>query len=149
MINKESFFPYCKLKFHIKPQGKGRPRVTRRGHAYTPESTRKYENSLKTSAKSQFSKLGKEILKDAVGIRIVFGFKIPKSYSKVRKIDCLTGRQLPLKRPDVDNAIKAILDSLNGIVFHDDNQVAYIEAEKVYSKNEDYIDVEIIEILPE
>lgn len=40
------------------------------------------------------------------------------------------GRLLHAKKPDVDNLIKAVLDSLNGIVFVDDSQVCDITASK-------------------
>lgn len=35
-------------------------------------------------------------------------------------------------RPDIDNYQKAILDSFNGIFWHDDSQVCEVEAKKFY-----------------
>ena len=35
-------------------------------------------------------------------------------------------------KPDVDNLVKLVLDSLNGIVYQDDKQVARLELIKVY-----------------
>jgi hypothetical protein len=40
---------------------------------------------------------------------------------------------LPTSRPDVDNYIKAGLDSLNGIVVRDDSQIVEITARKRFS----------------
>lgn len=39
-------------------------------------------------------------------------------------------------RPDIDNYIKAILDSLNEIVWQDDGQVAELYASKKYETKE-------------
>jgi Holliday junction resolvase RusA-like endonuclease len=34
---------------------------------------------------------------------------------------------------NVDNVVKAILDGLNGVAYHDDSQVVYVDAEKFYA----------------
>jgi Holliday junction resolvase RusA-like endonuclease len=39
-----------------------------------------------------------------------------------------------IKRPDLDNVIKAIADGSNKIAFHDDSQICRIIAEKHYSE---------------
>jgi Holliday junction resolvase RusA-like endonuclease len=41
--------------------------------------------------------------------------------------------EFPTKRPDIDNSVKAVLDSMNGIVYKDDIQVVRLSAKKVYS----------------
>lgn len=38
----------------------------------------------------------------------------------------------PAKRPDVDKLVRAVLDSLTGVIFEDDAQVVGLWAEKVY-----------------
>lgn len=38
------------------------------------------------------------------------------------------------RRRDLDNALKSLLDAMNGIIYKDDTQVFKIEAEKVYKK---------------
>ncbi len=40
----------------------------------------------------------------------------------------------PTKKPDIDNATKLILDSLNGVAWKDDNQVCFQCAMKIYSE---------------
>ena len=40
---------------------------------------------------------------------------------------------MPLKKPDIDNCIKVILDSLNGIAYKDDSQVVSLKIEKYYA----------------
>ena len=48
-------------------------------------------------------------------------------------------------RPDLDNVIKAITDSLNGIAYEDDSQIAYSIVTKQWA-SEDYVIVEIEEV---
>ena len=50
-----------------------------------------------------------------------------------------------MKKPDVDNIAKAILDSLNGLPYKDDNQVAELVVRKEYGL-ENRIIVELEEI---
>jgi Holliday junction resolvase RusA-like endonuclease len=42
---------------------------------------------------------------------------------------------LPCKKPDIDNVIKIIADSLNGIAYKDDTQIVKLTAHKLYSDN--------------
>ena len=41
-------------------------------------------------------------------------------------------RQLPAKKPDADNILKAICDSLNGIAYRDDAQIVRVVMGKRY-----------------
>ena len=45
----------------------------------------------------------------------------------------LGGEELPTKKPDLDNVLKAVLDGLNGIAFVDDSQVVAITVRKKYT----------------
>lgn len=75
-------------------------------------------------------------LKDAgrtfgIAVTLRFWCPIPARLSK-RKRESLNG-QLCLKKPDIDNYVKLVLDALNGIAWEDDNAVASIAASKGYS----------------
>lgn len=128
-----------KIKFTVlgKPKSKGRPRFSRRGKyikTYTPHSTTEYEKLVKLSAIEQCKgQLDKEYT-GLVKMSIKVCFRPNKGISK-KQHDLLIG-QAHLKRPDLDNLIKIICDGLNGIAYKDDNQVAIINAEKVYDNNE-------------
>ena len=52
----------------------------------------------------------------------------------------------PNKKPDIDNILKSVMDSLNGYAFADDSQVVRIMAEKVYAE-EPFVEVTIDELL--
>ena len=48
------------------------------------------------------------------------------------------------KKPDIDNIVKIVLDSMNRIAFKDDNQITKLEVEKKYGI-EDKIQIKIEE----
>ena len=39
-----------------------------------------------------------------------------------------------LTKPDIDNALKTVLDALNGVVYEDDKQVADVQMQKHYGR---------------
>lgn len=114
------------------PVGKGRPRFTRTGHAYTPEKTRMYENIVRLRALEAMR--GEARLKGAVSVTILARFPVPASYSTKRRVACLQASEKPAKKPDIDNLVKAILDGLNGTIFEDDSQVVQLSAAKTYAE---------------
>jgi len=75
---------------------------------------------------------------------IYISYPVPASYSKARKLDCLTNTERPTKKPDIDNVVKAVCDSINGVVYVDDTQIVDLHATKVYG--EPYVEVLIKEI---
>lgn len=52
-----------------------------------------------------------------------------------RFLSMLEGVIRPTKKPDIDNVCKIVLDSLNGIAYHDDTQVVDCQVRKFYSEN--------------
>lgn len=117
-----------------KPQGKARPRFTRAGRAYTPSSTREYENLIRLQASRCMASSAP--IEGPVSVTIVAHFAPPSSYSKKRREACLSGCEKPAKKPDLDNVVKAVLDGMNGIIFRDDSQVVQITASKTYGASE-------------
>ena len=126
-----------KVKFTIKgePEGKGRPRFRRAGQyvqTYTPDKTAAYENLIKLEYRRQCRdfKFGD---KDQLDVRISAYYGIPKSKSKKEKklMEDLVLR--PIKKPDCDNVIKVVLDSLNNLAYHDDTQVVDLQIRRFYS----------------
>lgn len=114
------------------PQGKGRPRMTRAGHTYTPEKTTNYENLIRYCF-DKAKPAGFEPYKSAVSMLVTLRYSIPKSATRKNKAEMLNQAMLPLKKPDVDNVLKVIADSLNGFAYNDDCQIAYVEVRKEYS----------------
>ena len=84
-----------------------------------------------------------EPLENRVSVKIVAYFSIPKNTSKKMTEKMLDGSVSPTKKPDIDNIVKIVLDSLNKMAFKDDNQITKLEVEKIYSEKERvYIKVE-------
>jgi Holliday junction resolvase RusA-like endonuclease len=118
------------------PQAKGRARIGRlangRAVAFTPQKTRMYEAMIRHEAQNAMA--GALPLEGPVRIEIDAHFGIPRSATKRFVADALAQRAFPLKRPDLDNSLKAALDALNTVVFRDDAQVVEIVARKTYSQ---------------
>jgi Holliday junction resolvase RusA-like endonuclease len=113
------------------PVAKGRPRITRRGFAYTPAATRKYEAHGRLAA--QMAMAGRQPIDVPVRIELLVELPVPASWSKRKTADAITGHIRPTSRPDVDNFLKAILDTINTIVVADDAQVVEVYAKKKFS----------------
>ena len=118
------------------PQGKGRPRFSSYGghvHTRTPEQTVLYENLVKTEYQRQCGDVrfpdGK-----AVNVVITAFYEIPKSAGKKKRKEMLGGFLRPVKKPDADNVAKVVCDSLNGIAYRDDSQVAELTVRKFYGE---------------
>lgn len=109
------------LSLNIKPKSKGRPRFGN-GHAYTPKSTREYEDVLGWAAKAA----GAKPLPNPCKIDLTATFKQPM-------------RNCPLyctKRPDIDNFFKIVSDALNGIAWQDDAQIIEATIRKQYGTSD-------------
>ena len=70
-----------------------------------------------------------------VDIRILAYYPIPKSVSKKKQAMMIANELRPMKKPDTDNVVKVILDSLNQIAYHDDVQAVDCQVRKFYSEN--------------
>jgi len=115
-----------------KPQGKGRPRFTRYGRPYTPENTRRYEESIRAAWYLQAD--GWTVRDGGVGVIVFAYFPVPKSASQDRKSGMLSGRIAATVKPDADNVLKIVLDALNGRAWQDDKQVVSASVQKLYAE---------------
>lgn len=114
------------------PKGKARPRMsTKTGIAYTPKDTIQYENWIRTCYLEQAGAK----LEGQIEATIIAFYSIPKSISKKKRQQMLEGLIRPVKKPDVDNLAKSVLDSLNKIAYDDDSQVVECNVKKFYSDN--------------
>lgn len=138
-----------RVKFTIMgpPKGKGRPRFQRHGNfvkVSTPTDTVNYENLVKLEYEIQCDKyyFGD---KEELGIKITSYYPIAKSTSKKKKDLMLSGKINPTKKPDCDNVLKIIADSLNQIAYHDDAQIIESYVSKKFAEIP-YTEVEIYHI---
>ncbi len=97
---------------------------------YTPKKTAMFENKVGVFFRQ--SHCGSPA-KGPISLKIKSYFKIPKSWPKKKKLAAAYEQMPVIKKPDIDNVMKSILDGLNTIAFEDDSQVYLIQAEKWYS----------------
>ena len=121
----------CTQKFNINPVPASRPRVSR-WSTYYPKKYTKFKKDMEALT-SEMETTPSEKL---VSVELEFGIMIPKSWSKKKREEL--NNTYCSNNSDIDNYIKAILDSLNGIVYIDDKQVVELFAKKIYSE-EGYI----------
>lgn len=129
-----------------KIRGKDRPRFNRyNGKVYTTKQSRDFETLIKDS----YLSVDGIYFGDDTYLRLEADlyFSIPKSYTKKRRSLCMENVERPKKKPDNDNILKAIADSLNEIAYKDDIQLLETEVKKYYTSDvEDYMIIRLIEL---
>lgn len=128
-----------KIKFTVpgEPKGKARPRFARAGNfvrTYTPKETDSYEKSVRAEYLSRYGDVFFD-KGEMLDLRVFAYYSIPKNTSKKMRTLMLDGTIRPIKKPDMDNIIKIIADSLNKTAYHDDAQIVDSMARKFYSEN--------------
>lgn len=132
------------------PQGKLRARTVRtargRSRTYTPEKTVLYEAGIRRCFLEAAGWPKEPVFKKgtAVRIRIEAYYKPPAGTSRRKLVLMQEKSLLPLRKPDIDNVVKAVCDALNGYAYRDDTQVVEIAAAKYYS-HENGLRIEIRE----
>ena len=123
------------FKIPGKAQAKQRPRMGRSGVVYTPKETLVYENYVKMCYSDYANQFGWLPYENQVRAEIEVLVAVPKSDSKTKKKAKIEGMIRPTVKPDCDNLAKSILDSLNGLAYHDDKQVVELVVKKYYAEN--------------
>lgn len=115
--------------------GKGRPRLNSyTGNVYTPTRTKDYETLIEQYFLLKYPRF--KMLEGRIKISMIAYFSIPKATKKSMLEDMLEDKISPTKKPDIDNIIKIVLDSMNRFAFKDDIQITKLEAEKRYDLEE-------------
>jgi Holliday junction resolvase RusA-like endonuclease len=110
------------------PVGKARPRVTSHG-TFTPAKTKRAEKDVR----AVWREAGGQRLPDGpVVAHIHIYVERPQGHFTSKGALSATGRRspFPVRKPDLDNAAKLLLDSLNGLAYRDDAQVIELHARR-------------------
>lgn len=102
-------------------RGKQRPRVVKRGNfvrTYTPIETENAEAMVRDFAAKAMA--GRALFQGPVALRVEISMNTPVSWSKKRR----AAAYFVMGKPDYDNQIKLLSDSMNGVVYKDDSQIA-------------------------
>lgn len=114
-----------KIEFVVygKPQGKQRPRFSRRSNSvYTPKNTQAYERQIAKAYRASAN--GFSFGDKPVEIWITAVFAKAKTSKK----------EYPTIKPDIDNIQKAVFDGLNGVAYNDDKQILTAVIHKTFCK---------------
>ena len=136
MVKQPEYIDRVCFKIPGEPKGKGRPRFARAGNyvrTYTPDETVSYENLIKVEYQRQCR--DKFYFKGTpLSATVVAYYSIPSSTSKKKKKLMLDGQIRPIKKVDVDNLLKVIFDSLNGVAYADDIQIVECTVYKYFAQ---------------
>jgi len=121
------------MKFFVPclPVAQPRPKATTVGGF-----TRMYEakkshpiHEFKAAVKQAWHQAGAEKVNGAIHAVIECAFARPAKVPKKLGV----GRLAKLKKPDLDNLAKGVLDSLNGLAYHDDSQIVELQVRKYHA----------------
>ncbi len=128
-----------KLIIDIEPVAKGRPRISFRDgkvRGYTPQKTQEAQDYIKAVLAEYKDKMFPAHV--PVKLTVTFWRKKPK-WTLKREF-------MPVRKSDLDNYVKLISDSINGILVKDDAQIVSVEAKKRWSSiGKGYIQLELCE----
>jgi len=117
------------------PCAKARARVVRlrngRVISFTPTNTARYENLIKTIFVTEYP--DHELMNRPLCVIVRAYMPIPASCSKKRRAMLAQEKTPHVFRPDIDNVLKAFLDSGNKVIWYDDSQIYRLDVSKYYS----------------
>lgn len=132
-------------QYHVAIKPMGAVRMTNRGKFVKGPAQKylAYKDEIKLQVMQQLK--GKSLLTDHIEVNITFYMPIPQSWSKKKQEAAVLK---PHKsKPDIDNLIKGLFDSLNGLVWKDDNLVSKVTATKLYGPSAEGIMFQVREIV--
>ena len=83
---------------------------------------------------------------DIIEMDITFCYKRPQSHFRIKNKKKILKENAPFfksSKADLDNLIKFVADSLNGVFYKDDSQIVSINAQKLYGEK-NYVMAKII-----
>lgn len=99
--------------------------------AIDPPKCREYKKKVAETAKNYYK--GKP-LDEPLRVEVDVYRSIPKSWSKKKRQDAISGLIYPVSKPDTENLSKGICDGISGIVWRDDSIIVEHEIKKYYSE---------------
>jgi len=111
-----------RLELTGKPEGKGRPRFGKGGRVYTPHATKLAEGRVIDA----WTSAGQPRLEGPVRLTLLLEVARPKGHFNTKGELNASGRRHDRptgKKPDVDNALKLVMDALNRRAYRDDVDV--------------------------
>ena len=113
------------------PKAQKRHRHTKKGFTYDPSANDKRDFLVLIHSKAP-----KSPYMGAITLKVRFCMPYPKKWFRTGKFAGKLKPNAPViytNKPDLDNMLKFIMDSGNGVIWHDDSQIWKVVVEKVYS----------------
>lgn len=123
-----------RIKIPVEPKPKGRPRVTFKNgfvRTYTPGATQAAEEELR----AYFVQHREKAFMEHEPVKMSITFYRRRSKWKPKNNPSPYDKLLPVRKPDIDNFAKMVLDAANGILFVDDAQITKLILAKRWSEN--------------
>ena len=121
---------------YIEPVAKGRPRFSNRTkRMHSPKSTVAFEREFRKLAEQVLGGAEYPVYPEGVPLAVDVDFvrKRPQDFDK-RGGSLQAARKLWNPRVyDIDNLVKAVFDSLNGVMWHDDKQIVAVRMRKFFA----------------
>jgi len=111
----------------LAPYPAPRPRFSKFG-TYNPKKYTQYKKDFLLLTKVQC----KTYFEGCIELNITFFMQIPASLSKKKRSE-LIEQHYHIKKPDADNLLKTVKDSLEGTFYKNDSQICKVTMQKVYS----------------
>lgn len=123
------------LVLPLNPVPASRPRVTRTGRVYYAKTYRIFKEQARHVVPAAIREQGLEGCPLTGPLRVDLRFFVRRPKKTI----------LQYPKPDADNFCKAALDSLNGLLFEDDEQVVQLTAAKAWAEpgQEGWIEVQV------
>ena len=136
------------LVIYGEPIPQGRPRFTKTGHTYDPQRSRNYKQLVRFWVTQHLKKIpGWKPHENALCVDLIFLLGIPISWSKEKRTQAINGEIRPIVRNgDIDNLVKSILDSCNGLLWVDDCIITDLSAKKRYTGDLARVVIKITEV---
>lgn len=120
------------LELSGRPEGKARPRFGKGGRVFTPTATKLAEGRIIDA----WTNAGQPRLEGPVRLRVRLEVSRPKDHYTSKGALSAKGQRLPLptgKKPDLDNAVKLVMDALNRRAYRDDVDVVELAAVRAWA----------------
>lgn len=121
----------------------GRPIVAARD---MNENSKEWMGQVRDAAHAAYSGA---LLRGPVGLKVQFFFKRPKKHYRTGRHACELRDDAPAwhdQTPDCDKLVRAIADSLTGVLLVDDKQVADLVAMKFWTMESERAEVSVVVI---
>ncbi len=105
------------------PKAQGRPRASitiGRALMYDPKPSRDFKRDIKAVAQAH---VPDQLITGPLVMEVKIYRPIPKSFSKKKREQALTGKLRPTTRPDLKNYIAGVEDALEKVIYENDSQI--------------------------